>query len=684
VEAFVGDIVEITVNNKLVNESTGIHWHGLHQIGTTHMDGPAHVTQCPIAPGSSFTYKFYLDQSGTYWYHSHTGSQYPDGLRGSFIVKDKVDPFKTAYDEEYLLTVSDWYNQQVPDLLANTVFNKTNVQLRPPLPQGGLINDGTGATYKIEKGKKYKFRIINISAFTGCFLTFEDHPFSIIEIDGVYVTPSEAKLLFITPAQRYSVIIEAKEDDVKNFGISAIFDVNPNFRAPVIPFNINATGTLEYDAALGAAPQYKIANFDDRAIDTDLLPIVPKVLGATDVKLELNFNLGVDATGVPRAFVNDLPYVHQKVPTLYTALTTGQDALNATVYGQVNPFIVKKGQVVELVVNNLHFAHHPFHFHGHHFQICERAAPGAGVASDSVVCKDGVAERDVVTIEGGSHAILRFKADNPGVWIFHCHIEWHVPLGLTATIIEDPIEIQKTIKIPQGHLDACKANCYPTKGNAGGNTVDHFDLSDAAVPAENDPGAIFTFEECSADEPVSSSSVGPTSTQYTTSTLYSTKTYTVTSCAPTVTKCHSNGTHVTTEVVPYTTTVCPVTLTSVSKTSVTKAPKPTKAYTYKPAPPLPDNTAPWPDFYQPSTYLKTTTYTVTTAGTAVIKTDTVKATSAIPIVDVYPTHTAGPVGTGKATPTTTGKGLTVTAGAGKAAGGFGAAAFAGVLAAALL
>ncbi|KAK4448756.1 Cupredoxin [Podospora aff. communis PSN243] len=661
VEATVGDIVEITINNKLGNETTGIHWHGLHQIGTSHMDGAAGVTQCPVPPGHSFTYKFWLDQSGTYWYHSHVGAQYPDGLRGAFIVKDKVDPYAGQYDEEYLLTVSDWYNQQVPALLVNTIFN-ASVQMRPPIPDGGLINDGQGAKYKIEAGKKYKFRLINLSAFTGVFLKFDNHDFTIIEIDGVNVKKTEAKLLYLTAAQRYSVIIEAKEDATKNFGISAVFDLNPNFREPLVPNMVNATGALTYDAALPAAPAPIFYNYDDLIDDTIIKPIKHIDLGEPDIQYTLNFDMGLVIDGVPRATVNGKPFVGQKVPTLYTALTTGKDAENPEVYGQINPFVVKKGQVVELILNNKHFAHHPFHFHGHHFQVCQRAAQRAGDAGE-IDCSGELMERDTIDIEGASHAVIRFKADNPGIWLFHCHIEWHVPVGLSATIIEDPLALQSgpdKITIPEDHLAACKANCMPTKGNAGGNTVNHLDTSNYNTPQPFDDGAMFVFQEC----PAGNGTFPPAST---TSTIYSTRTYTVSSCAPTVSKCPygSNGTHVTTEVVPVTTTVCPV----------SNIPKPRP--TFHVGPP---HVVPWPDMYEHVTYSHTTTYTVTTSGKPVIKTDVVKGTSAVPINNGPHTTVFG-TGSG---PKPTGSGKPVTAGAAKAATGFGAAAVAGLLAVAAL
>ena len=87
--------------------------------------------------------------------------------------------------------------------------------------------------------------------------------------------------------------------------------------------------------------------------------------------------------------------------------------------------------------------------------------------------------RDTLVLRPDGYIVLRFRADNPGVWLFHCHIEWHVDQGLIATMIEAPLDIQKTITIPQDHLDACKARSIPTAGNAAANTVDLLDLTGA-------------------------------------------------------------------------------------------------------------------------------------------------------------------------------------------------------------
>jgi hypothetical protein len=85
IQACWGDTVEVTVNNYLPYNGTSIHWHGIRQYQTMHMDGVPGITQCPIAPGQSFTYKWNVTQYGSTWYHSHYSLQYADGLVGPMV-----------------------------------------------------------------------------------------------------------------------------------------------------------------------------------------------------------------------------------------------------------------------------------------------------------------------------------------------------------------------------------------------------------------------------------------------------------------------------------------------------------------------------------------------------------------------------------------------------------------------
>ncbi|KAL5536611.1 LCC11_2 [Sanghuangporus sanghuang] len=85
-DQFLIDVVD-NLSDPTMRRATSIHWHGVFQHGTTEMDGPSFVTQCPIVPEQSFLYDFSVpDQTGTYWYHSHLSTQYCDGLRSPLVI----------------------------------------------------------------------------------------------------------------------------------------------------------------------------------------------------------------------------------------------------------------------------------------------------------------------------------------------------------------------------------------------------------------------------------------------------------------------------------------------------------------------------------------------------------------------------------------------------------------------
>lgn len=145
--------------------------------------------------------------------------------------------------------------------------------------------------------------------------------------------------------------------------------------------------------------------------------------------------------------------------------------------------VLSHNQVIELILNNGDDGTHPFHLHGHNFQLVHRSDEDAGTyhnSSDITLPKVPM-RRDTVFVRPNGNLVLRFRADNPGVWLFHCHIEWHMDQGLVMTMIEAP-ELLQDLDIPADHLAACKAGGVPTKGNAAGNTKDVLDLSGQNTP----------------------------------------------------------------------------------------------------------------------------------------------------------------------------------------------------------
>ncbi|KAI1136757.1 multicopper oxidase [Hypoxylon sp. FL0543] len=491
IEADVGDTVVVHTTNNLGNQSTSLHFHGIYQNGTTHMDGPSQVSQCAIAPGSSLTYNFTINQPGTYWYHSHTNGQYPDGLRGPLIIHDPNSPFLDTYykqENERVLTVSDWYHDQISDLLP-AFISKSNPTGAEPVPNAALWNDTQNLKVPVQPNTTYLFRVINVGAFAGQYIWFEGHNMTIIEVDGVYHQPAVADMIYLSAAQRCSFLVTTKAETSSNYAFVASMDTSLFDTLPD-DLNYNVTGWLVYDDAQplpDPALVDELNNFDDFTLlpyDNQTLLGEPNKFANLDVIMD---NLG---DGANYAFFNNITYKSPKVPTLYTALSAGDQATNPTVYGSyTHSFVLEKGDIVQIRVNNLDTGRHPFHLHGHNFQAVYRSEEDAGTFEESNITAADFSpvpmRRDTFVLFPTGFIVLRFRADNPGVWLFHCHIEWHVSSGLIATFVEAPLDLQKTISIPQNHLDACAAQNIPTAGNAAGNTVNLLDLT--GEPKSPDP-----------------------------------------------------------------------------------------------------------------------------------------------------------------------------------------------------
>jgi iron transport multicopper oxidase len=173
--------------------------------------------------------------------------------------------------------------------------------------------------------------------------------------------------------------------------------------------------------------------------------------------------------------------VSQKVPTLYSALTAPAQYLNnPAIYGRgANPYVLPYGSVVEIQINNHDDRAHPFHLHGHVFQVIYRSDAGylwPGLYSIPAV----PVKRDTLTVYGQGTAIIRFVADNPGIQLFHCHTEWHVVAGMTLTFIEAPTQlVAQDPYIPTSHRSVCDNYGISRKGNAAGNTKNWLDLTGA-------------------------------------------------------------------------------------------------------------------------------------------------------------------------------------------------------------
>lgn len=241
-----GDDITVHVKNNL-DVDTSIHWHGI--IIPTHMDGVPGISFGGIKPGETFTYKFPVVQSGTYWYHSHSGFQEQTGVHGAIIIEPKEkEPYE--YDVEHIISLSDWSDEK-----PTTVYRKLKLQADyynfkqrtvgnfiDEVKEKGFLNafserkmwnemamsdrdlsDVTGYSYTFlmngenpatsykalfKKGQKVRLRFINSSAMTFFDVQIPGLKMTVIAADGNDVQPIDVDEFRIGVAETYDVIVE--------------------------------------------------------------------------------------------------------------------------------------------------------------------------------------------------------------------------------------------------------------------------------------------------------------------------------------------------------------------------------------------------------------------------------------------------------------------------------------------
>jgi len=247
-----GERVRLDVTNNMAVDSS-IHWHGM--ILPSAMDGVPHISEnfAGIKPGETFRYEFDVSQSGTYWYHSHSGFQEQTGAYGAIII-DPIEPLPYSFEREYVLVLSDWSDEEPEDIYARlkkmshfyNTRERTTGDLWEEIQQNGLsqtwndramwndmrmsdrdISDVTGYTYTFlmngqtpaanwtglfNKGERILLRIINASAMTFFDVRIPGLKMTVVGADGQYVEPVGVDEFRIGVAETYDVLVEPDDD----------------------------------------------------------------------------------------------------------------------------------------------------------------------------------------------------------------------------------------------------------------------------------------------------------------------------------------------------------------------------------------------------------------------------------------------------------------------------------------
>jgi iron transport multicopper oxidase len=346
-------------------------------------------------------------------------------------------------------------------------------------PDSFLFNDAKEPfNLKIAKNKRYLLRIANTAAVACGRFHIEGYKLSVVEIDGVQTQPRDADTIILCAGQTYGVVVQGKKDPEGSANWIAQMETDMLTNAAPSKESRTIIGELLYDVfdelddildeisnditdMLNddwAPPPASILNdFTMKPLDGQ------KLLGPVDNKIEFTTNQTYFKNIGTRTPLNSQPWVPPQVPTLYTALTTG--SMDPATYGPgVNPWVIKSGQIVQIHMQNPHMYPHPMHLHGHVFQV---VATGLGSWNgDEGSLPNVPLKRDGFVVPAFGYAVIRFKADNPGVWFFHCHIDFHLVGGMAATIIESADQLSGSV--PAAGIALCDAGNKKSSGNCAG------------------------------------------------------------------------------------------------------------------------------------------------------------------------------------------------------------------------
>ncbi|CAL8145366.1 unnamed protein product [Orchesella dallaii] len=506
-----GDTLEIVVSNNIQDgQNTSIHWHGIHQKGSNFEDGTSKVSQCPLPSGATQIHRFKADLRGTYWYHSHHFSQYPEGLFGPLVVHAKKEAYD--YDDEVTIFLSDWYHRTSAEDVA--WLNSTFSNGVPPYPDSGLMN-GMGRypckyarrqgfqcesakqrrpVFNLEKQKTYRLRVINAAAVAAFNFSIDCYKLHTIETDGVDLkeTPKVfADFASISAGQRYSFLFRCSNESQHGSRYLIRANIRRELMREFITGGQNSnmypealmgevTGVIKcWDKNKGHEDSSTSEIFTYRDVvppsklnvnssvylqEIELTPLEGENTPAPDhfdQEFTVNVYFGADENGIRRGSFNNSPFVSPTFKPVLISVING-DPIPQSVF----PLEVSLGNVVQLVINNPFLGPHPFHLHGHHFWVVGLGKWNDGNYTDvnGVPIRDlrldGV-KRDTVQVEERSWAVIRFVADNPGVWLFHCHIDWHNLMGMSLVFIEEKDVLREKVKINDEAIRVCRLHQNP-------------------------------------------------------------------------------------------------------------------------------------------------------------------------------------------------------------------------------
>jgi len=407
-----GDPLRIVVNNKL-GEDTTVHWHGIRLPNP--MDGVPGLTQRPIRPGKSFTYEFTPPDAGTFWYHPHadTLQQLGRGLAGAFIVEER-EP--VVVDRDLLWFVEDWRLDD-SGRIAPGFGNRMEAGMSGRIGNTITINGRVLDRVAVKAGERVRLRVVNAALARIVGLRFEGHRPVVISHDGQPCEPylSEGGRLVLGPAMRADLIIDMDGKPGQTYRVIDDFYRDLAYKLVDLAYGPERSTRDHPPSAPPGLPANPLPEPDLTAAERHEIVLQGGMMGGMGM---MGGGMGMTSRGM----IGGMPMMGDMGGAAWA-----MNGMSMTGDGQpeMKPLIaLKRRQCCVLALRNETAWWHPMHLHGHSFRVISRN----GRPNPRREWRDTVLVPPRETVE------IAFVADNPGDWMFHCHVTDHQESGMMSII----------------------------------------------------------------------------------------------------------------------------------------------------------------------------------------------------------------------------------------------------------
>jgi FtsP/CotA-like multicopper oxidase with cupredoxin domain len=412
-----GQPVRITVVNKL-DEDTTVHWHGIRLPNA--MDGVPGLTQKPIRPGESFIYEFTPPDAGTFWYHPHadTLQQLGRGLAGALIIEE---PEPVAVDRDLVWLIEDWRLDD-EGRIAGGFGNRMEAGMSGRIGNTVTLNGRVPKTVPVKAGERVRLRIVNAALARIVGLRFEGHKPVIVSHDGQPCEPHqpEGGRVVLGPAMRADLILDMAGKPNQSYRVIDDFFHDLAYKLVDLTYDAGKPVRESSSEAPPKLPANPLPEPDLAAAERHEVVLQGGMMGGMGMMGGggmmrgggmmhgggMMGGMGMMGGGGATWAMNGMAMIGDGQPNMPPLFT------------------INSGKSCVLALRNDTAWWHPMHLHGHSFRVISRNGKP----------KPRREWRDTVLVPPRESADLAFVADNPGDWMFHCHVTDHQEAGMMGVI----------------------------------------------------------------------------------------------------------------------------------------------------------------------------------------------------------------------------------------------------------